>query len=206
MWGSQPSEPTIADGPVPRSLKPIRASLLKPTSTSRIPQTSSIGSPSAHTTPRGAESFCRSPADASLAVRVDLKVSTTGIQGLPGCAWRPADSRWPANAGHRARGGVRGGWHDHSSVRIGWPLDARPAYSELNTVLWRGEAAPPFEPPVSRAAARAPDGPGAQPLDPRSGALLAHRRTVVPATHVTAADAIAPAPAEAPRGAYPAPP
>ena len=32
-------------------------------------------------------------------------------------------------------------------------LAGRPAYTVLDTVLWRGDAAPPFEPPASRAAA-----------------------------------------------------
>ena len=44
---------------------------------------------------------------------------------------------------------------------------------------WRADAAPPFEPPGSRAAAGAPGAPGAQPPDPRSGARLAQRRTGV---------------------------
>ncbi len=53
---------------------------------------------------------------------------------------------------------------------------------------WRGDAALPFEPPASRAAAGAPGAPGAQPPDPRRGARPAQRRTGVVAAHATPAD------------------
>ena len=48
------------------------------------------------------------------------------------------------------------------------PMAREPAYPVLNTVLWRGGAAPPFEPPAHRAAA-----------------LMAERRTVMLAPRVT---------------------
>ena len=61
-----------------------------------------------------------------------------------------------------------------------WPpaKAARPAYTVLNTVLWRGGLRLPFEPPGSRAAAGAPDDRGRSPRTPaavpawRSGAPL----------------------------------
>ena len=43
---------------------------------------------------------------------------------------------------------------------------------------WRGEAAPPFEPPASRTAAGAAGGRGAPPPNPLIGARMAERRTV----------------------------
>ena len=48
----------------------------------------------------------------------------------------------------------------------------------VNTVLWRGEAAPPFGPPASRAAAGAPDGRGRSPRTPAPvpSWRAAHRR------------------------------
>ena len=48
---------------------------------------------------------------------------------------------------------------------------------------WRGEAAPPFEPPAFRAAARAAGRRGASPEPP-----MAERRTVVVAARVARAE------------------
>ena len=70
------------------------------------------------------------------------------------------------------------------SARAGRPLGRRPAYPVLNTGLWRGGRRPPSEPPASRAATGATGEPGAPPLDPRTDALPAQRRTVVVAARV----------------------
>ena len=68
------------------------------------------------------------------------------------------------------------------NARAGRPLEARPAYIVCPHWDWRGEAAPPFEPPDSRAAAGSNGQTGAPPPNPRTGALVARRRTfVVPA-------------------------
>ena len=64
------------------------------------------------------------------------------------------------------------------NASAGRPLAARPAYPVLNTGVWRGGLRPPSEPPVSRAAAGAPDARGRRPRTPaaapawRSGAPL----------------------------------
>ena len=60
----------------------------------------------------------------------------------------------------------------------------------LNTGLWRGMLRPPSNPRVSRRC-RSNGRTGAQPPDPRPGALLAQRRTVVVAAHLTPADQVA---------------
>ena len=52
------------------------------------------------------------------------------------------------------------------SARAGRPLERRPAYPVLSTGLWRGDAAPPFEPPGHRAAAVATGGRGRRPRTP----------------------------------------
>lgn len=71
-----------------------------------------------------------------------------------------------------------------SAEHWGWPpaKAGGPAYPLCTQRDWRGEAAPPFEPPASRAAAGAPDdrgrSPGRSPRPPapararRSGAVL----------------------------------
>ena len=55
----------------------------------------------------------------------------------------------------------------------------------LNIALWRGDAAPPFEPPASRAAAGAAGGRGRRPPNPVAGALIADRRTVMVTARVS---------------------
>ena len=77
-------------------------------------------------------------------------------------------------------------------------MAGKPAYPMCTHWSWRGDAAPPFGPPASRAAARAPGGRGPPP-DPRTGALTAQRRTVVVAARLTRADQAAFGPAEAHR-------
>ena len=61
---------------------------------------------------------------------------------------------------------VTGATKAGKSARAGRPLERRPAYTVLNTVLWRGRAAPPFEPPASRAAPGAAGGRGRRPRTP----------------------------------------
>ena len=53
----------------------------------------------------------------------------------------------------------------------------------LNIALWRGVAAPPFEPPASRALAGAAGRAGAPPPNPVAGALIAERELVMVAPH-----------------------
>ena len=63
-----------------------------------------------------------------------------------------------------------------------------PAYPVCPHWDWRGNAAPPFEPPASRAAAGSNGRTGAPPPNPRTGALLAQRRTVVVPARLTRAE------------------
>ena len=53
------------------------------------------------------------------------------------------------------------------------------------------EAAPPFEPPASRAAAGSTGRTGAQPPDPHTGARPAQRRTAVVTADLTPAERVA---------------
>ena len=46
----------------------------------------------------------------------------------------------------------------------------------LNIAIWRGDAAPPFDPPASRAAAGAAGRRGHRPPNPVAGALMAPHR------------------------------
>ncbi len=67
----------------------------------------------------------------------------------------------------------------------------------LNTVLWRGGAALPFEPlPLAPLPEHRTVG-GGSPRTPRTGARLAQRRTAVVAAHVTPANQAAYGAAEA---------
>ena len=58
----------------------------------------------------------------------------------------------------------------------------------LNTVLWRGDAAPPFEPPAFRAAAGQQADGGRRPPNPRAGARMAERRTIMVVARITRAE------------------
>ena len=80
----------------------------------------------------------------------------------------------------------------------------KPAYTVLNTVLWRRVLRPPSNPPHSTPLPqqRADGGrrPGRRPPNPRAGALVAEPRPVVVAARVTRAErAAASAAAEAVR-------
>ena len=74
------------------------------------------------------------------------------------------------------------------SARAGRPLERRPAYTVLNTVVWRGGRRPPSEPPASRAAAGATGGRGRRPQTPAAVRSPAQRRTVVVSARVLRAD------------------
>ena len=102
---------------------------------------------------------------------------------LPG--WRPLgnrrgflSSRGLAAGAHGVMGRVSEGLaRGRGLVDLRLPQQ-QPAYPLCTQSDWRGDAAPPFEPPASRAAAEAPDGRGRSPRTPtpvrarRSGAPL----------------------------------
>ena len=120
-----------------------------------------------------------------------------------------------SGSGHR-----RGSRHDHSSApcallttvtkatlagkvaRAGWPVYARPAYPVCpHWALARGCCAPLRTPGLSRrcrSTGRTGAPPGAPPPDPRPGALLTERRTVVVPARIVRADQAAFGPAGGP--------